>query len=349
MSLGVWQTGPELAEKRAFLEQGAGGVLPPPIAVIETHCALVFLAGESVWKMKKPITLPHLDYAPLGARETACREELRLNRVLAGDVYRRVVALVRGADGGLALDPQEPGKGAVTVDWLVEMRRLPVAHLLDHRLASGPPPTSDEIDQVIERMVRFYQMAPRPTGAGLGYLIRWRREGQVNVTHLEAMRGYLEGAYDPALGRAALRLIETCGDEILTRAAQGQIVDAHGDLRPEHVCLTHPPVIFDRLEFDPLLRLADPYDEFNHLGLACAELGAPWIRAALLTGLRNADLPPPSPRLLAAYGINRCLARARLAIDHLREPDMRTPWKWPKQARNLLALAGHLLAETPTA
>ena len=349
MSRGVWQTGPELAEKRAFLERGAGGGLPLPVEVIETHCALVFLAGDGVWKMKKPITLPHLDYALLDARETACREELRLNRALAGDVYRRVLALVRGPDGRLALTPEPPGKDAQTVDWLVQMRRLPVAHLLDHRLGSGPPPTLDEIERVVARMVRFYETAPRPASAGLGYLIRWRREGQVNATHLETMRGFLNGDYDPALGHAALRLIWSCGDEILTRAAQGLIVDAHGDLRPEHVCLTDPPVIFDRLEFDPLLRLADPYDEFNHLGLACAELGAPWIRAALLTGLRSAGMPPPSPRLLAAYGVNRCLARARLAIDHMRDPDMRTPWKWPRQARSLLALAGHLLAETPAA
>ena len=349
MSLGVWKTEPELAEKRAFLERGAGGVLPAPVEVIETHCALVFLAGDDVWKMKKPITLPHLDYAPLGARETACREEFRLNRALAGNVYRRVVALVRGPDGGLALAPQAPQKGSETVDWLVQMRRLPLTQLLDHRLTSGPPPTLDEIERVIARMVQFYQATPRPAGAGLGYLIRWRREGQINATHLEEMRVFLNGAYDPALGHAALRLMDCCGDEILSRANDGLIVDAHGDLRPEHVCLTEPPVIFDRLEFDPLLRLADPYDEFNHLGLACAELGAPWIRAALLTGLQDAGLPPPSPRLLAAYGVNRCLARARLAIDHLREADMRTPRKWPRQARSLLTQAGHLLAGIATA
>ncbi|MGP0083961.1 MAG: hypothetical protein ACLP0B_10080, partial [Steroidobacteraceae bacterium] len=57
----------------------------------------VFLAGDRVYKLKKPVRFPYLDFSTLARREAACRAELRLNRRLAPDVYRDVVPLVRSA------------------------------------------------------------------------------------------------------------------------------------------------------------------------------------------------------------------------------------------------------------
>jgi aminoglycoside phosphotransferase family enzyme len=230
---------------------------------------------------------------------------------------------------------------------MLEMRRLPAEEMLDQRLQMGPPPSTVEIGAVASRLLRFYRETLRPAGAGQGYLRRWQREGAVNARHLDQMRHLLGPAYDPGLGPTALDLIDACTDEILARARRGLIVEGHGDLRPEHVCLTDPPVIFDRLEFDPLLRLADPFDETGMLGQDCAAMGAGWIGSVLRGRLTTAGLPEPSPRLRLAYAVNRCLTRARLAIDHLREPAMRTPEKWPRQARSQIERATRLLASEP--
>jgi len=338
MFSGRCPNGPDLAMKRAFLETGAAWSAVGCTEVIETHYALVFLTPDTVWKMKKPVNLPHLDYRNLAAREAACRTEVRLNRALAGDVYRGVRSLTIAPGGGFEID----GTGEV-VEWFVEMRRLPQEQLLDHRLCAGPAIGPEEIEHVADRMLAFYRTAPRPAGAGLGYLQRWQRDGRLNSEHLEEMRTHLGAAFDPSLAPAALHLIEACGDEILSRGAQGWIVEGHGDLRPEHICLENPPVIFDRMDFDPLLLPSDPYDEFNLLGLDCAAMGANWIRGVLMKRLADAGVPPASPRLIAAYGANRYLARARLSIDHLRDPVTSFPWKWPLQAGDYLARARYLL------
>ena len=67
------------------------------------------------------------------------------------------------------------------------------------------------------------------------------------------------------------------------RAAQGRIVEGHGDLRPEHIFLDGTPRIIDCLEFDRDLRLLDPVDELAFLALECERLGAPWICEEVLT------------------------------------------------------------------
>ena len=86
---------------------------------VETHSAIVFLAGEHAYKIKKPVDYGFLDYSTLGRREAMCRAEVALNRRLAPDVYLDVVAIAR-AGGHIVID----GPGEI-VEWAVKMRRLP--------------------------------------------------------------------------------------------------------------------------------------------------------------------------------------------------------------------------------
>ena len=85
------------------------------------------------------------------------------------------------------------------------------------------------------------------------------------------------------LDLACSRLATALGE----RAAKGCIVEGHGDLRPEHVCLGPPIRIIDRLEFNRELRLVDPFDELAFLGMECARAGVEWAAPLLIAGLRT--------------------------------------------------------------
>ena len=63
------------------------------VELIETHISWVFLVGERVYKVKKPVALGFLDFTTLDRRRAACEDEVRLNRRLAPDVYDGVVEL----------------------------------------------------------------------------------------------------------------------------------------------------------------------------------------------------------------------------------------------------------------
>ena len=101
----------------------------------ETHMSWVFLAGDKVYKLKKPVRFPYLDFSTLAKREVACRAELRLNRRLAPDVYLDLAPL-RMSGCGFSIG----GEKGLVVDWLVLMRRLDERSMLEHAIVAGGLP-----------------------------------------------------------------------------------------------------------------------------------------------------------------------------------------------------------------
>src|SRR5260370_3571489 len=99
---------------------------------INTHAAAAFLAGTRAFKVKRAVRFPFLDYSTLDKRKQACEAELRINRPLAAEIYRRVVPITRESSGRIELD----GAGR-PVEWAVEMRRFDENATLDHLAAAG--------------------------------------------------------------------------------------------------------------------------------------------------------------------------------------------------------------------
>src|SRR5438093_13550865 len=72
-------------------------VYPHPatsVDLVQTHVSYVLLAGEYVYKIKKPVHFAFVDYSTLGKRLHFCQEEVRLNRRLSPTVYLRVVPII---------------------------------------------------------------------------------------------------------------------------------------------------------------------------------------------------------------------------------------------------------------
>ncbi|WP_096788055.1 hypothetical protein [Rhodobacter sp. CZR27] len=321
---------PGYGPKVAFLS-----ALPGMERVIETHMAHVFLFADRVLKLKKPVALGMLDHRTLAARHRACAAELRLNRELAGDgVYRGLLPLVVVA-GRMGVG----GPGRV-VDWLVHMRRLPADRMLD-RLVTERRPVERSLLSVLTRDLAAFYRRSRRAGEGR-HLARLRQEAEVNAGHLAAMAVHVPQVAVAGLAAVCAHRIRAHKHEIALRERQGLIVEGHGDLRPEHVCLIARPVVFDRVEFSRDIRLADPFDEVGHLALECALLGAPDLGGPLLSGLEAAGLAAPSAGLLSTYRLVRCLSRARLSLDHLRDEGRSDTARWIAKASAYLAEAARL-------
>ncbi|MDP1647220.1 MAG: hypothetical protein Q8M01_03335 [Rubrivivax sp.] len=340
------EAAPEYAARLRFLQspaahQGHAGVVAA-VETIETHMSWVFIAGDHVLKLKKAVRYPFLDFSTLAAREHFCREELRLNSRLAPGVYLGLLALQQD-DGGYTLQPeaQLPAPGH-TVDWLVLMRRLPPQRLLDRLIAAGAV-TREDIDALARVLAAFYRQAPVAAVSPPDYVARFRREMAVNRQVLLQPRFGL-GDAAAALDGLDTALVRHAG-LLLERAAGGHVVDGHGDLRPEHVCLQPPPVVIDALEFNPALRQVDPFDELCFLGLECELAGAPWIGPQLVAACAATLGDAPPAALLHLYTAYRAQLRARLAMAHLLEPQPRQPHKWAPLAQRYLQRSLAALAE----
>lgn len=311
------------------------------VEVRETHMSWVFLTPDFAFKLKKPVRYPFLDFSTLDAREHFCREEVQLNRRLAPDVYLDVVPLVRLPDRSLRLGAgPEP---ATIVDWLVRMRRLPAERMLDQAIRSASI-TPDQVNALADVLATFYRSAQRADIAPADYVERYVFEQATNRSVL--LRSEFPALHERARGAldALDEALATRREAIVDRARSHHVVEGHGDLRPEHVCLLDMPVVIDCLEFNRSLRLVDPFDELAFFGLECDIAGAAWIGPHIVRRCAERLRDEAKPELLMIYTAYRALLRARLSAAHLLEPDPREPRRWLPQAARYIEFALRALA-----
>ena len=289
------------------------------VEIVETHMSLVFLTDRHAYKLKKPIRTAVLDYSTVEARRRACEAELELNRRLAADVYLDVVPVA--------------GAGGETIDWLVKMRRLPRDRMLDACIERGDVAPAD-IDRVAAVLDAFYASARRWPSTGPEYRARIAADIESKRDSLARPRYELRLADIDAVVAAQRRWLADHGALLESRGAH--LVDAHGDLRPEHVCLEGPRVI-DCIEFHPALRRLDPISELSFLGLECRRLGAPWIGERLLAGRRG------QAALVPFYQSTHALVRAAVAVWHLDDDALERSDCWRARAGWYLRVARELL------
>jgi aminoglycoside phosphotransferase family enzyme len=322
-----------LAGKVSFLSR-TDSYIPAPETVTarETHMSWVFMAGDRVYKLKKPVRFPYLDFSTLERRADACLAEMSLNRRLAPDVYLGVVPLTM-TPTTYAID----GGGRIA-DWLVVMRRLDESQTLEELLRAHKV-SQTQVQRFADQLKQFYSHALRVTIAPASYLLLLERAAVVDRQVLlnpafDLNRGTVE-----RISHAQHRFLHQRRDILVERVHRRFILDAHGDLRPEHIWLSAPFPIIDCLEFNARLRTLDALDEVAFLHLECERLGGRTVGEAVRRRLSIFLDDDPASGLFLFYRINRAMLRARLSIAHLIDPHPRTPEKWPRQARTYLAIA----------
>ncbi|MGC3969606.1 MAG: hypothetical protein QM775_20325 [Pirellulales bacterium] len=295
---------------------------PRRIELIETHISRVFLAGRYVYKLKKPVKFEFLDFTTLDRRLEACRDEVRLNRRMAGDAYLGLVPILRGSDGAYSLgrrfEPEEPiaaeapAKGYAVVEWAVEMRRLDSARMLD-RLIESDRLSDDELQALATKLAEFYAKAASATVAADEYLA-------AVLNHVRANRADLLAAALPAehgriakIHAAQLQLLFRKRALFDVRVKAGRVIDGHGDLRPEHICLESPPVVYDCVEFSADFRRVDVTDELTFLEMECAKLGRRDVGQAVFQAYIAASGDRVPDALRAFYESYRACVRAKVA------------------------------------
>jgi aminoglycoside phosphotransferase family enzyme len=188
-------------------------------------------------------------------------------------------------------------------------------------------------------LAEFYRNAPAVAVTAATYRARLDAEIAANLRHLRDPAYGLPVDLVERLCRAQADFLATHPALFDRRARDRRFIEAHGDLRPEHICLGPRPQIIDCLEFKREFRILDPADELSFLSLECARLGAPKVESLLFELYHRVTEDTPAAELIAFYKSYRACLRAKIAVWHLREPEPRTPEKWPALARTYLALA----------
>jgi hypothetical protein len=309
---------------------------PASVEVRETHISWVFLAGERAYKLKKPLVLPFLDYGTAARRRKMCREEVRLNRRLAEDIYVGVRGVAERR-GGFELTLEDDPRA---VDFVVEMRRYDETRTLASRLERGEL-DREQVAGVARVLARFHAQARRMT-VGDRAVLAVERRFEENVHELFGsleQRGEIDRVL--ALERFAHAFIVAHARTFEARRRAGSVREGHGDLRAEHVLVDGDVRIVDCIEFDRDLRQLDVADDLAFLVLDLAARGGERFGRELVEAYRSAGGEPGDDALIAFYAAYRALVRSKVALTRASQHPVSSAehGHHSAQARDLIAIA----------
>lgn len=322
---------------------------PRAVELRQTHISWAFLAGEFVYKIKKPVRFSFIDASTLARRHRLCLDEVRLNRRLAPDVYLGLAPIV-WRDGKLVL-AEADGKGGAVEEYAVKMRRLADDGMLDRMLAAGNVSVA-QIRAIAVRVAAFHAAAAGaadrdPQAAAKAW--RWGSAAAVwrlvrgNLLEVETDCATLAaGAELDELERFVHRWSELRWGLLNRRALGGRVREGHGDLRCEHVSLAGNAIrIIDCVEFNEGLRYLDVASDVAFLAMDLERLGAGELAGEFVAAYREASGDGELALLLPFYKLHRALVRAK--VESLASRDARIGAERraaaAKAARACLALA----------
>ncbi len=253
-------------EVAAFLGRAETHGLDSAPVRIDTHAAAVFLAGPLAYKIKRPVRFPFLDFSTLAAREVACRREIAVDRPIAPQIYRRVVAITRGPDGSLRI-----GGDGEAVEWAVEMNRFDETATLDRMTGKGPL-SRELVDQLAATVARAQARASRrdagPWIADLGTYLRHNDEAFAGRPDLFPPQAAA------ALLRRAEALLGQLDDLLRARGRLGLVRLGHGDLHCGNIAVIDGKAQpFDAIEFDDAIATGDILYDAGFLVMDLADRG----------------------------------------------------------------------------
>ena len=263
----------------------------------------VFLTGRYAYKVKKPVKLPFVDFSTLRLREHYCREELRINRRLARDLYLAVVPI-----GGSRAAPRVGRTPAF--EYAVKMREFPTDARLDRRLAADRVPNT-ALAEFGAWLAKFHARVPPVRGVAAG------ETGSAALRNVEELAGYLRGRR-----RAELATLRAWTEARVTklapvferRAAQGAHRECHGDLHLQNLlCRDGAIMAFDALEFDRKLREIDVVSEAAFLAMDLRAHGRTDLAYEFLNGYLETGGDYAGADVLEFYLVYRALVRAKVA------------------------------------
>lgn len=288
------------------------------VELVETHISWVLLAGDHVYKLKKPLDLGFLDFSTLAKRRFFCEEEIRLNRRTAPDLYLDVIAIT-----GTPEQPALNGSGD-TLEYAVRMRRfdanagfdrLLTRQQLKRRHVAGLAQTLADLHRIADVAApdgdygsvnataapirdNFTDLATtlksQPVAAGLGTLQDWAD------AELSSLAPYLED-----------------------RLHGGYIRECHGDAHLGNVALIDGrATLFDCVEFSSELRWIDVMSDLAFAVMDLHSRAAPGYAWLLLDEYLAATGDYAGLRLLPLYLVHRALVRAKVTALRLDDPDV---------------------------
>jgi aminoglycoside phosphotransferase family enzyme len=322
----------EFLLKPASYPHGAGDV-----HLIQTHISYVLLAGDFVYKFKKPMNFGFLNFTTLEKRKFFCEQELLLNRRLCPTVYLDLVTINRDGAGGLTLN----GPGEV-VEYGVKMTRMPEERMMNNIIRAGKL-NHRMIEAIVATLKPFYEKAA--SGPTIEKFSNARAVETRTLENLQQSEPYLGCE---SLSREEYKAIDNYVRNFLKnkelfsqRVAAGRIRDCHGDLHSANICLADRVYIYDCIEFNHRFRYIDMASDVAFLAVDLDYYGLEELSEYFIHCFQEATEDLEISAVLNFYKCYRAAVRGKIGLltGHEPEVDPETRAKGLAQATRYFALA----------
>jgi len=287
------------------------------VELMQTEKSFIFLTGDFVYKVKKPVDLDYLDYTTLEKRQFYCQREVELNRRLCPDTYLGTVSINQNKTG-IKIE----GRGK-TIEYAVKMRYLPREMMLDKLLTRGKVST-EMMTALAEKIAGFHREAEtNPTINFFG-----ENDGILTITE-ENFSKTVQYIGNTISQRSYQRIkdytnafIEANAYIFRKRVADGKIRDCHGDILTAHICYGDDIYIYDCIEFNDSLRYCDVASEVALLAMDLDYLGWADLSESFINAYESASQDEELSHLLNFYKCFRAYSRGRIEGLKLDNPDI---------------------------
>ncbi len=290
---------------------------------IQTHISHVFLVGDRVYKLRKAVRLPFLDFGTTALRNADCLNEIELNRRLAPSVYLGLAPLY-WRDGRVRVGPIRESIESADIEHLVVMRRLPTGHDALSMVLAGRL-LFPHLEAVADRLCRFH------SEFGLGRPAPWTAEEWIERIGEPVFACFPTIADSKRIPEARVRRLESRlrewierhRDRLEARRLAGSAVDGHGDLHLDHIWFEEDepaPLIIDCVEFNPDLRRIDRASEVAFLAMDLRYRDEPVLAEILLSAYASRADDHALFGVVDFYTAYRALVRAKVAALTARDP-----------------------------
>jgi aminoglycoside phosphotransferase family enzyme len=307
---------PELPELvQSLLDPQAYPEPPKRVELRQTQISYVFLAGDLVYKVKKPVDFGFLDYTTLEKRREYCLKEVELNRRLCTHAYLGVVPVT--ADGvRFKVEGSEEA-----IEYAVKMRRLPQDRMMDVLLPRGEV-TPHMVRGVAEKLAAFHNQAEIPNdSAARGSLenITATIDGVFVRDDLQIGTLIERDVYERLLDRE-YGFIRDNAALFERRVSDRRIRDCHGDLHAQHICFCEDLCIYDCIEFADNLRYIDVAADAAFLAMDLDRFGREDLSNLFIETYVRKSGDRDLPALLNFYKCYRAFVRYMVNCQQYADP-----------------------------
>jgi aminoglycoside phosphotransferase family enzyme/predicted kinase len=283
---------------------------------IQTHISHVFLVGDRVFKLRKDVELPFLDFSTRKLRNADCQREVDLNRRLSPTIYLGVAQII-SREGSVGLGPTEEFPKDGDSEHVVVMRRLPSGGDALSMLQRGQL-DPQHLEAVAERVQQFH------ASHGLGCPAPWNAEAWFEriaepviacISAIEDSKLVAVGRIEALNSTTHMRL-DSLRSRFEERRLEGRAVDGHGDLHLDHVWFekgADDPLVIDCLEFNEDLRRIDGASEVAFLAMDLCYRDRPELAEIFLHAYASRADDYGLFAVVDFYSAYRALVRAKVA------------------------------------